>query len=97
MRCLICKRGSTEPGTTTVTLERDGLIMVIKGVPAQVCENCAEAYVDEKVACRASDVGGGGREPRGAKSRFAITCLTGSYNSSRLLRGPSRGPSLMYT
>jgi len=59
MRCLICKRGSTEPGTTTVTLERDGLIMVIKGVPAQVCENCGEAYVDEKVA---SDVGGGGGE-----------------------------------
>jgi YgiT-type zinc finger domain-containing protein len=50
MRCLICKSGSTEPGTTTVTLERNGLIMVIKGVPAQVCENCGEAYVDEKVA-----------------------------------------------
>lgn len=50
MRCLICKKGSTEPGTTTVTLERSGLIMVIKGVPAQVCRNCGEAYVDEKVA-----------------------------------------------
>lgn len=50
MRCLICKKGSTEPGTTTVTLERGGLIMVIKGVPAQVCKNCGEAYVDEKVA-----------------------------------------------
>jgi len=24
--------------------------MVIKGVPAQVCENCGEAYVDENVA-----------------------------------------------
>ena len=50
MRCLICKRSSTEPGTTTVTLERDGLIMVITGVPAQICEICGEAYVDEKVA-----------------------------------------------
>jgi YgiT-type zinc finger domain-containing protein len=50
MRCLICKKGSTEPGTTTVTLERDGLIMVTKGVPAQICEICGEAYVDEKVA-----------------------------------------------
>jgi len=49
MRCLICKRGSAVPGTTTVTLERGGLIMVIKGVPAQVCKNCGEAYVDEKV------------------------------------------------
>lgn len=50
MRCLICKRGSTVLGTTTVTLEQGGLIMVIKGVPAQVCKNCGEAYVDEKVA-----------------------------------------------
>ena len=50
MRCLICKKGSTVPGTTTVTLERSGMIMVIKGVPAQVCKNCGEAYVDEKVA-----------------------------------------------
>ncbi len=50
MRCLICKRGSTVLGTMTVTLEQGGLIMVIKGVPAQVCKNCGEAYVDEKVA-----------------------------------------------
>ena len=50
MKCVICKKGSTEPGTTTVTLERGGLTMMIKGVPAQVCKNCGEAYVDEKVA-----------------------------------------------
>ena len=50
MRCVICKKGSTEPGATTVTLERGGLTMVIKGVPAQVCKNCGEAYVDERVA-----------------------------------------------
>ena len=50
MKCVICKRGSTKPGTTTVTLERGGLTMVIKGVPAQICRNCGEAYVDERVA-----------------------------------------------
>ncbi len=50
MRCLICRKGSTKPGTTTVTLERDGLIMVIRRVPAQVCKRCGEAYADEKVA-----------------------------------------------
>ncbi len=59
MRCFICKKGSTkpettklgttEPGTTTVTLERSRMIMVIKGAPAQVCKNCGEAYVDEKI------------------------------------------------
>jgi YgiT-type zinc finger domain-containing protein len=50
MKCIICKKGSTKPGTTTVTLEKDALIVVIRGVPAQVCTNCGEAYVDERVA-----------------------------------------------
>ncbi len=47
MRCSICKHGETEQGTTTVTLERGSLTLVVKGVPAQVCDNCGEAYVDE--------------------------------------------------
>lgn len=48
MRCVICKN-DTKLGTTTVTLERDGLTYVIKKVPAQVCPNCGEDYVDENV------------------------------------------------
>ena len=50
MKCVICKHGETAPGTTTVTLERSGFTYVVKGVPAQVCQNCDEAYVVEKVA-----------------------------------------------
>jgi YgiT-type zinc finger domain-containing protein len=49
MKCVICKQAETKPGTTTVTLERDGLTCVIKQVPAQVCPNCGEDYVDENV------------------------------------------------
>ncbi|HET6455092.1 MAG TPA: type II toxin-antitoxin system MqsA family antitoxin [Armatimonadota bacterium] len=48
MKCLVCKVGETEPGKATVTLERDGLTMVVKGVPAMVCRNCGEEYVDEE-------------------------------------------------
>ncbi len=47
MKCPICKKGETAPGTATVTLERDGLTLVVKAVPAQVCDNCGEEYVDE--------------------------------------------------
>lgn len=47
MKCLICKQAETQLGVTTVTLERGGLTMVVKDVPAQVCPNCGEAYVDE--------------------------------------------------
>lgn len=49
MKCVICKKAFTKPGTTTITLERDCLTMVVKCVPAQVCPNCGEAYIDEKV------------------------------------------------
>lgn len=47
MKCPICKKGETLAGTATVTLERDNLTLVVKAVPAQVCENCGEEYVDE--------------------------------------------------
>jgi YgiT-type zinc finger domain-containing protein len=48
MKCTICKNAVTVPGYTTVTLERGGLTMVIKNVPAMVCSNCGEAYTDER-------------------------------------------------
>jgi YgiT-type zinc finger domain-containing protein len=50
MKCVICKHGETKEGTTTVTLDRDGMTLVVKDVPAQVCMNCGEDYVDEQVA-----------------------------------------------
>jgi len=49
MICVICKHGETRPGKTTVTLERSGVTLVVKGVPAQICDNCGEAYVDEEI------------------------------------------------
>ncbi len=49
MKCVICRHAETEPGTATVTLERDGLTFIIKQVPAQVCPNCGEDYVDETI------------------------------------------------
>ena len=49
MTCVICHTGDTQPGTTTVTLERDHTTLVIKNVPAQVCENCGEAYFSSDV------------------------------------------------
>jgi len=48
MKCIICKHGETKPGKTSVTLERDNMTLVFKGVPADVCQNCGEEYIDEK-------------------------------------------------
>ena len=48
MKCVICKHGETTDGTTTITLERDSSTIVFKDVPALVCDNCGEKYVDGK-------------------------------------------------
>jgi YgiT-type zinc finger domain-containing protein len=47
MTCVICKHGDIVPGTTTVTLERGATTLVVKGVPAGVCQSCGEEYLDE--------------------------------------------------
>jgi YgiT-type zinc finger domain-containing protein len=52
MKCVICKHGETRPGATTVTLERGGATLVVKGVPARVCDNCGEAYLEDDVTHR---------------------------------------------
>ncbi len=52
MKCVICRHGETKPGRVTVTLERGDLTLVMKSVPAEVCENCSEQYVDEETAAK---------------------------------------------
>jgi len=49
MKCAICGHGRTHPGTTTVTFEKSGTTLVIKNVPAEICDNCGERYMSEKV------------------------------------------------
>jgi YgiT-type zinc finger domain-containing protein len=46
MKCVVCRSGGTGPGTATVTIERDGAVVVVRGVPAQICENCGEEYLE---------------------------------------------------
>ncbi len=53
MKCVICRSGETQPGTATLVLERDGLTMVLTKVPAEVCENCGEEYIDQAAAAAA--------------------------------------------
>ena len=52
MKCVICKTGQTHPGTATVTLQRDNTVVIIRDVPAEVCEDCGEYYLSEPVARR---------------------------------------------
>jgi YgiT-type zinc finger domain-containing protein len=61
---LICKTGEVKPGATSFTVERGAMTLVLKGVPARVCGQCGEAYLDEattkhieEIAERASHIG----------------------------------------
>ncbi len=48
MECVICKAGNMYEGKVTVTLEKNGSIILIKEVPAQVCDVCEHYYLDEQ-------------------------------------------------
>jgi YgiT-type zinc finger domain-containing protein len=50
MKCAICKTGETRPGRVTVTLQRGETTVLVKDVPAEVCGNCGEYYLDETAA-----------------------------------------------
>ena len=47
MKCTLCKHGTTYTGNVTITLERDNCIIILKGVPADICENCGEYYLSQ--------------------------------------------------
>ena len=52
MKCVICKLGETRQGTVTVTLERGETTVLIKNVPADICENCGEYYLNDQISER---------------------------------------------
>ena len=49
MDCVICKNGITNSGEVNVVLQRNECTIIIKNVPADVCENCGEYYLSEDV------------------------------------------------
>ena len=49
MKCVVCRQAETRRGFATITLQRAGATFVLKDVPAQVCSNCGEEYIDAKV------------------------------------------------
>ena len=47
MKCVLCRNGKK-----LFTISQDRVAVVVKNVPAQVCQNCGEAYVDDVTASR---------------------------------------------
>ena len=47
MNCVVCKTGMMKTGYTTVVLTREKSTVIFKGVPALVCDDCGEYFLDE--------------------------------------------------
>jgi len=52
MNCLICRQAEIVDGLTSVTFERGEVKLTVNRVPARICPNCGEAYVEEDVAVK---------------------------------------------
>jgi len=50
MKCVICKHGQSVKGITTITLAKDNATIVFKKVPAMICDNCGEEYLDGTIS-----------------------------------------------
>jgi len=49
MKCVVCKQGDPKPGLATITLTRGDATVVANDVPAQICPDCGEEYLDATV------------------------------------------------
>jgi len=56
MKCLACKHDRFKKGTTVLPIERGNAILLITDIPARVCENCGETYLDEEIAQDVQDL-----------------------------------------
>ena len=52
LSCVICRNGKTLDGHVTVTLQRGETTVILKRVPADVCDNCGEYYLSSEVAAQ---------------------------------------------
>jgi YgiT-type zinc finger domain-containing protein len=46
MKCVICKNGTCKKGYATKLFEKSGSLIILKHVPAMICDNCGAKYFD---------------------------------------------------
>ena len=55
MKCGICGAG-TKSGLTTVSIDNGTGVIVVRNVPANICERCGEEWIDSKNAMRVETI-----------------------------------------
>jgi len=48
--CPVCHGGTKKPGTTTFTVDLGFGVVVVREVPAQVCDLCGTDWIEDPVA-----------------------------------------------
>lgn len=48
--CPVCHGGQKQPGTTTFTVDLGFGVIVVREVPAQVCDLCGTDWIEDPVA-----------------------------------------------
>ena len=56
MKCPLCHQGELRSGTADETVNYQGMTLVVRGVPAEICDTCGEAYFAEEVTQRLLDL-----------------------------------------
>jgi YgiT-type zinc finger domain-containing protein len=49
MTCPLCRHGELQAGTADKALTLGEATLVVKGVPATICDNCGERYFDAEI------------------------------------------------
>ncbi len=52
VECVMCRGGTLKPGFSLVALDRGESVIIIKGVPSLVCNQCGEFCLEEDTTTR---------------------------------------------
>jgi len=56
MSCPLCRQGELLQGTSDETVSFKGTTLVVKDVPANICDTCRKPYFDQHVTQRLLDL-----------------------------------------
>ncbi len=70
MNCWRCHNGVYKPDRINVKLERDGAIVIIKNVPAKVCDECGDTTYTSATVKQMHELGN-----RALKDGFEISVV----------------------
>ncbi|HEX2038386.1 MAG TPA: type II toxin-antitoxin system MqsA family antitoxin [Acidimicrobiales bacterium] len=56
MSCPLCRNGELRAGRADTSILREGLVLVVRDVPAEICDNCGEQFFDADVTDRLLDI-----------------------------------------